>query len=72
VAAPKSLCWPASLDSGDCVHGRIVPVEEQLLLDHQRPLLLEMLQDLAQNHHGVVGIDDDAPGDNVGVQQLIC
>ncbi len=42
---------------------------EPLLLDHHRPFLHEMLQELAQDNHGLVGIYDDALGDNVSVHQ---
>ncbi len=45
----------------------IVQAEEPLLLNHLKPLLLEILQELAQGHHRVVGIDGDVPGDNVCV-----
>jgi hypothetical protein len=44
------------------VDRRIVTVEEPLLLNHHRPLLLEMLQELVQDHHGVAGVDGDDPG----------
>jgi hypothetical protein len=42
---------------------------EQLLLNHHRPLFPEMLQELAQDYDGVVGVDGDAPGLDVGVDK---
>jgi hypothetical protein len=32
---------------------RVVPVQEPLLLDHPRPLVPEMLQELAQDYDGL-------------------
>ncbi len=49
--------------------GRIVPVQEPLLLDHLRPLDPEMLHELVQDDDGQVGVDGDAPGHDVRVRE---
>jgi hypothetical protein len=49
-------------DKGGSVDGRIVPLQEPLLLDHHRPFVPEMLQELAQDYDGVVGVDGDTLG----------
>ncbi len=49
------------------MYGWVVPLDEPLLLDYLRPLLLAMLQEFAQGHNGVAGIDGEATEDNVHV-----
>jgi hypothetical protein len=49
--------------------GRVVPVQEQLLLDHLRPLDPEVFHELAQDDDGVVCINGDAPGHDVRVHE---
>jgi hypothetical protein len=41
---------------------RIAPVEEPVLLDHLRPLLLQMQQGLSRGLDEVVGVDGGRPG----------
>jgi hypothetical protein len=57
------------LDNGGGVDGRVVPVQEPLLLDHLGPLEPELFHELAQDDDGVVGVDGDAPGHDVGVDE---
>jgi hypothetical protein len=57
------------LHTGGGMDRRIVPVEKLFLLDHLRPLLLQMSHELVHGHEDVVRIDSGAPGDDVGVDQ---
>jgi hypothetical protein len=59
------------LNNSGCMNWRIVPVEPPFLLDHQRPLLLELLEKVAQGLDNVFAIHRRTLGDNVAVDDAL-
>ncbi len=57
------------LDDGGGVDRSVIPMEEPLLLDHQGPLLPQMLHEAAQGLDDVIRVDGFAPGYDVGVDE---
>jgi hypothetical protein len=53
------------------VNWRIVPVKPSLLLGHSRPLLLEVLQELAHGLDDEVGVNGGTLGNKVYVDEAL-